>query len=78
MSNDNETDYAEAIYQLGSAINDLRQKAGFDPLPLVKPEAPLCSFCAKGINEVRKMVAGPDVHICDECVAAAQKILLQT
>ncbi|HWO34521.1 MAG TPA: ClpX C4-type zinc finger protein [Candidatus Acidoferrum sp.] len=27
-----------------------------------------CSFCGKNQHEVRKLVAGPAVHICDECV----------
>jgi hypothetical protein len=27
-----------------------------------------CSFCGKGKNEVRKLVAGPSAYICDECV----------
>ena len=27
-----------------------------------------CSFCAKSQHEVRKLVAGPAVYICDECV----------
>ena len=27
-----------------------------------------CSFCGKNQNEVRKLVAGPAVYICDECV----------
>ena len=28
-----------------------------------------CSFCGKSQHEVDKMIAGPNVHICDECVA---------
>lgn len=27
-----------------------------------------CSFCGKSQHEVRKIVAGPSVFICDECV----------
>jgi hypothetical protein len=27
-----------------------------------------CSFCGKDQNEVRKLIAGPKVFICDECV----------
>src|SRR3989449_9227850 len=34
-----------------------------------KTEAQLrCSFCGKGREEVRKLIAGPTVYICDECV----------
>ncbi|MDU3117700.1 MAG: ClpX C4-type zinc finger protein, partial [Finegoldia magna] len=28
-----------------------------------------CSFCGKSQDEVRKLIAGPGVFICDECVS---------
>ena len=31
-------------------------------------DAPTCSFCGKKQEEVRKLIAGPMVYICDECV----------
>lgn len=34
-----------------------------------------CSFCGKGGAEVRKVIAGPGVFICDECVATCNTIL---
>ena len=34
-----------------------------------------CSFCGKGQNQVRRLVAGPNVYICDECVALCQEII---
>ena len=34
-----------------------------------------CSFCRKDNNEVSKLVAGPRVYICDECVAIASRIM---
>src|SRR5437870_13486851 len=27
-----------------------------------------CSFCGKSQNDVRKLIAGPTVYICDECI----------
>ncbi|RYZ85438.1 MAG: ATP-dependent Clp protease ATP-binding subunit ClpX, partial [Proteobacteria bacterium] len=27
-----------------------------------------CSFCGKSQNEVKKLIAGPGVYICDECI----------
>ena len=30
-----------------------------------------CSFCGKSQHEVRKLIAGPTVFICDECVGCA-------
>ena len=34
-----------------------------------------CSFCRKNNSEVSKLVAGPRVYICDECVAIASRIM---
>lgn len=34
-----------------------------------------CSFCGKSEKEVAKLVAGPKVYICDECVAIADRIV---
>ncbi|TWS95549.1 ATP-dependent Clp protease ATP-binding subunit ClpX [Streptococcus sp. sy004] len=34
-----------------------------------------CSFCGKNQNEVRKIVAGKHVYICNECVALSQEII---
>jgi ATP-dependent Clp protease ATP-binding subunit ClpX len=34
-----------------------------------------CSFCGKAEHEVFKLVSGPVVMICDECVAACQEII---
>jgi ATP-dependent Clp protease ATP-binding subunit ClpX len=36
-----------------------------------------CSFCGKEAIEVRKLITGPQVHICDECVALCNEILSQ-
>ncbi|MEK7205263.1 MAG: ClpX C4-type zinc finger protein, partial [candidate division NC10 bacterium] len=27
-----------------------------------------CSFCGKSQDDVRKLIAGPTVYICDECI----------
>ena len=34
-----------------------------------------CSFCGKTQDEVKKLVAGPTVYICNECVALCNDIL---
>ena len=34
-----------------------------------------CSFCGKSQSQVKRMVAGPGVYICDECVALCQEII---
>ena len=34
-----------------------------------------CSFCAKSRDEVKKLIAGPEVYICDECVDLCNDII---
>ena len=34
-----------------------------------------CSFCGKPASAVHKLIAGPDVYICDECIQVCQSIL---
>ncbi|MBU3984573.1 MAG: ATP-dependent Clp protease ATP-binding subunit ClpX, partial [Proteobacteria bacterium] len=34
-----------------------------------------CSFCGKSQDEVAKLIAGPDVYICDECIALCNEIV---
>jgi len=36
-----------------------------------------CSFCGKGQREVSKLIAGPTVYICDECVKLCNDIIAQ-
>jgi ATP-dependent protease Clp ATPase subunit len=34
-----------------------------------------CSFCGKSQNDVRKLIAGPKLHICNECIELCSDIL---
>ena len=34
-----------------------------------------CSFCGKPQSQVRRLIAGPDVYICDECVKMCSDII---
>ena len=36
-----------------------------------------CSFCGKNQNEVRRLIAGPTVYICDECIDLCNDIILE-
>ncbi|MEQ1504282.1 MAG: ATP-dependent Clp protease ATP-binding subunit ClpX [Myxococcota bacterium] len=36
-----------------------------------------CSFCGKSQKEVRKLIAGPSVYICDECVELCNDIITE-
>ena len=46
------------------------------PSPMAKFDAHLkCSFCGKSQEQVRKLIAGPGVYICDECIDLCNEIL---
>lgn len=36
-----------------------------------------CSFCGKSQHEVKKLIAGPSVYICDECVDLCEDIIVE-
>ena len=40
-----------------------------------KTEDLFCSFCGKNQKEVTKLIAGPSVYICDECVQLCNEIM---
>src|SRR4030043_214013 len=37
----------------------------------------LCSFCGKSQDEVKKLIAGPSVYICDECIGRCNEIIAE-
>lgn len=37
-----------------------------------------CSFCGKSQDEVAKLIAGPTVYICDECIELCNEIVIET
>jgi ATP-dependent Clp protease ATP-binding subunit ClpX len=40
-----------------------------------EPAFKVCSFCGKSADVARRLIAGPGVFICDECVHVCKKIL---
>ncbi|MGE5218886.1 MAG: ClpX C4-type zinc finger protein [Chloroflexota bacterium] len=72
---------ARELLQIGTALEETLRKAlgakWETHVPTFDDEAkPIaCSFCGKDQNEVRKLVAGPSVHICDECVELCRNIV---
>jgi len=72
---------ARELLQIGTALEEtLKRAIGEDwdahvPKFVDDAKAAVCSFCGKNPNEVRKLVAGPSVHICDECVELCRNIL---
>ena len=48
-------------------------ESGETPSPTEPPV--VCSFCGKTQDEVRKLIAGPSVYICDECIDLCNEII---
>jgi ATP-dependent Clp protease ATP-binding subunit ClpX len=42
-----------------------------------KQENLTCSFCGKSQEEVKKLIAGPAVYICDECIEVCNDIIAE-
>ena len=45
--------------------------------PIKSDENLRCSFCGKSRDQVRKLIAGPTVYICDECVGLCNEIMAE-
>ena len=43
-----------------------------------KQQTLYCSFCGKSQHEVKKLIAGPAIFICDACVGLCSKIVAET
>ena len=43
--------------------------------PTEQNEQLLCSFCGKSQRQVKKLIAGPGVYICDECIDLCNEII---
>jgi|TARA_B110000114_G_scaffold128944_1_gene135050 ATP-dependent Clp protease ATP-binding subunit ClpX len=43
----------------------------------IKDKKISCSFCGKGQEEVKKLIAGPNIYICNECIILCKDILLE-
>jgi hypothetical protein len=56
-------------------MNLFRKK---EPPPPPPPGELRCSFCNKSQRYVKKLIAGPNVYICDECVDICLDILVRS
>lgn len=64
--------HARAYAEVGRASRQISDElAGASTLEL----AAGCSFCAKGRTEVARLIAGPGIYICDECIALCLEIM---
>ena len=48
-------------------------------MPIERRDGPslTCSFCGKAQKEVKKLIAGPTVYICDECIGLCNDIIAE-
>jgi hypothetical protein len=72
---DDKFDIKATQRELHEAIAAIAKVSGKEIPPFVEDEPPFCSFCGKGTNNVKRMIAGPAVHICDECVKLVSKLV---
>lgn len=47
-------------------------------MPTTQTMTVRCSFCAKDEHDIDKIIAGPGIHICNECVQLCNEILAGT
>jgi hypothetical protein len=77
------SEVALQLLQIGTALEETLKKAFGDSWDSHVPEfseeekCAACSFCGKEQRDVRKLIAGPSVHICDECVKLCSGILAE-
>jgi len=74
---------ARQLFQIGTALEETLKKAMGDDWDAHVPKfddegkQSSCSFCGKNQKEVLKLIAGPSVHICVECVNLCTDIVSQ-
>ena len=57
---------------------DYTDEESYESQPRTGPSPALvCSFCGKSQQEVKKLIAGPSVYICDECIALCSDIITE-
>jgi len=77
------SEIARQLFQIGSSLEETLKHAFGDKwesqIPQFADDHKLltCSFCGKNQNEVGKLIAGPSVQICNECVRTCDEILTQ-
>ena len=74
---------ARQLLNIGTALEETLKRAIGDDWDSHVPKFddgvkhPACSFCSKQQGEVRKLIAGPAVNICNECVELCKNLSTQ-
>jgi hypothetical protein len=63
--------YATALRHLRQDAMEEAQLSTLDEAQIIA----ICSFCKKNNTQVKKLIAGPGVYICDECVSLCDQII---
>lgn len=77
------SEIALQLLQIGTVLEETLKRAYGDQwesrIPRFADEVKqiVCSFCGKNQREVRKLIAGPSVHICEECVKLCSGIIAE-
>ena len=64
----------EGAQRAGEGLYPIKTTTG-DNIKMSSNDRLKCSFCGKTQDQVKKLIAGPDVFICDECVELCNEIL---
>lgn len=66
-------DKQEKIAQLQRAMKRLQARGDTE----ARGDGDFCSFCGREKGEVERLIAGPSVLICNECIAECNQILMK-
>ncbi len=69
--------YGHAAAAGKTAEGPAPQDSGDDHMAQNRPPSVSCSFCGKALHEIRKLIAGPTVYICDECIRLCNDIIAE-
>src|SRR5210317_1667973 len=61
--------------RIGTTLINLKRRRLRMPKKKDDNDNLFCSFCGKNQSEVRKLIAGPAVYICDECIQLCSEII---
>src|SRR5210317_1878000 len=61
--------------RIGTTLINLKRRRLRMPKKKDENDNLFCSFCGKNQSEVRKLIAGPAVYICDECIQLCSEII---
>ena len=60
-----------------AALRHLRRQREEEAVASTRNPSANCSFCGKGNSEVKKLIAGPGVYICNQCVDLCVEVIAE-